>query len=307
LCGWRTDDWHRLINSLDALPRDMQQKWCSALAVRQCCHGAFVEENSATKRVRIRANYCQHRLCPVCAQAKGRLWRRRLQAALGAPMSRTPKFITLTMPHTNDPLLTQILTLRLAFRRMREAPFWKNNVLGGYAFLEITHNAERNEWHPHFHIVAWSRFLDFNDLSHEWASRLGVPMAWVWIRPVKDVQGTSKYVTKYLTKGADASVYENPAVLEQYILATDRVHFASAFGQRMHKVARVAEKYDADLREHEVTRALEMGHWSTVGFFDQLHRRACTGNSLALGLLLRVPAWHRWWDLTHPKGVPKDV
>ena len=210
------------------------------------------------------------------------------------------------MPHSKEPLRAQIIKIREAFRRMRASPWWKANVQGGYAFLEVTHNPERQEWHPHFHIIAWSRYLDFNDLGDNWAHHLKAEQAIVWIKPVKDINKTSKYVTKYLTKGADASVFSNPDILEEYILATDSIHFASTFGVKMHATHQALQQSQAATLIRDTTRALEIGRWVTLGWFDELHRRACRNDPTALEILTKIPSWKRWWETEQTKGVIHD-
>lgn len=297
--GKSLDDWRALTESLAGL-QSIHDKYANAFeAVSGCGSAAFVERNASSGRVRVRSQACNHRLCPVCRVAHGKKWRDRVSAAFLHKQTRPPNMVTLTLPHSDRPLSEQIKHLRNAFKSMRQTDDWSDRVTGGYSFLEITRNEETNQWHPHLHLVMWSKFFPCVLLRRLWEEALGVDRAWVWIGPIEDGEKSARYVTKYLTKGADPCVFKSPELLLEYLVETQGIHFARAFGDPPHKKGKAKEKLDDMADRSALNLCLELGRWETVGSFNLLHRGAMAGDAQCLDTLAKLPWWRRWYQEKH--------
>lgn len=103
------------------------------------------------------ANFCQVRLCPMCA------WRRSLK--IFGQVSRIMDyfennfeyryiFLTLTVENVSSDLLSNELDhLFKSFILLTKRKEFRNISNGWFRCLEITHNWERNDYHPHFHVI----------------------------------------------------------------------------------------------------------------------------------------------------------
>lgn len=117
---------------------------------------------------------------------------------------RKPKFITLTLKHSDDPLSVQLDTIYAAFKRLRNRKLWKSHIKGGMWLFQLTKSETSGQWHPHIHIIATGRYLPQSDLSLEWFKVTGTSNI-VDIRAVRDAKKAAEYVARYATAPADLS------------------------------------------------------------------------------------------------------
>lgn len=200
-----------------------------AVRMENCGTDAWIQRSPSTKRVRVVCNACRVRTCPRCQHnAAGKL-KRRLDIALRSAPRTDFRLITLTMRSTTAPLRTQILNLKASFRRLRQRKSWQDHVQGGYAILEITYNAKRDQWHPHLHVITSGKFFRQAELSREWgrASR-GSPI--VDIRRIRTTNGVLHYVTAYVTKQPEHLENAPEARWIEYFDAIRSSRFLIAFG-----------------------------------------------------------------------------
>lgn len=116
----------------------------------------ITDQSMETKKLH-RANFCKNRFCPICA------WRQTKKDALkiSIVMEYLKKelnldfiFLTLTAPNVKaENLNEEIKKYNLSFKKLtKRKEFMK--ISKGYARkLEITYNQERNDYHPHFHVI----------------------------------------------------------------------------------------------------------------------------------------------------------
>lgn len=128
-----------------------------ARAVRECGNVLGFKRDATGKRRLAFANFCKVRLCPMCN------WRRTLK--IGGQLSQVfdvgmlPKrysclFLTLTVPNVPGAelrntlkRLTHSLTNYLKLKKIAKA-------VKGYArSIEVTYNRERDDYHPHIHLL----------------------------------------------------------------------------------------------------------------------------------------------------------
>lgn len=168
------------------------------------------------------ANSCRVRLCPLCA------WRR--SGKVQAHMRRILEWmeqegryayllLTLTVPSVDGDGLSEMLDgMMKAWKRLEQTAAFQRAVKGWYRGLEVTHNVERDDYHPHFHcLLAVDRcnyFTGKQYISHDawltmWrkATRDG-GITQVDIRRVKpkgggDLMGAVCEVAKYTVKTGD--------------------------------------------------------------------------------------------------------
>jgi len=116
------------------------------------------------------ANFCKNRFCPMCA------WRQAKRDALKISVlmkyveqehNKVFIFITFTAPNVKaENLKDEITQYNKAFLKlMRRMVF--NKINQGYIRkLEVTYNVERNDYHPHFHVVIAVNKSYFTDRTY---------------------------------------------------------------------------------------------------------------------------------------------
>lgn len=140
---------------------------------------------------------CSFRFCPFCSKTRALKIRKRLRFILDQHPPVTPqtlKMITLSTKNCLD-LRAGIKHLVASFRRLRQTKNWKFHVSGGATIIEIT--GKKGNWHPHLHILCYSRYYLFKDLLSQWKTCSGGSAVWISAIPKGKAEG---YVTKYITK-----------------------------------------------------------------------------------------------------------
>lgn len=129
----------------------------------------ITDQSMGTKKLH-RANFCKNRFCPICA------WRQTKKDALkiSIVMEYLKKelnldfiFLTLTAPNVKaENLNEEIKKYNLSFKKLtKRKEFMK--VSKGYARkLEITYNQERDDYHPHFHVIIVVNKSYFTDKTY---------------------------------------------------------------------------------------------------------------------------------------------
>lgn len=153
--GRRERPWarYKIMNSYLSLAYDEVDP-AKAERLRNCATWLQFSQTSEGLRLRL-ANFCRVRLCPVCA------WRRSLKTygqvrscmhELGS--SYRYLFLTLTVPNVDGIILKAAIDrLVIGFNRLMKYKEVTAAVKGFYRGLEITHNLERDDYHPHIHAI----------------------------------------------------------------------------------------------------------------------------------------------------------
>lgn len=164
-----------------------------------CRTRAFFTVHRESKKVRVASNRCNLRWCPMCQQTK------RVIIAAGVSKwvesASAPKFLTLTLRSSDDPLSVQLRTLYDSFRKFRRRKFPKDLISGGFWFFQVTWNVSTMQWHPHIHCLIDSEFLPQRKLSKAWSNASGGSSI-VDIRAVTDAVRSAQYVARYATAPA---------------------------------------------------------------------------------------------------------
>jgi len=223
------------------------------------------------------ANFCRARLCPVCD------WRRSLKH-FGQIMDivheahrQQPKlrYIFLTLTVKNVPsdelsgLITRMFTAWNVFAMYDEV--YKASV-GWIRALEVTYNPERDDYHPHFHVMigvkqsyfTGKRYISQARWAALWQRALGVdyiPMVHVEIvKPVDITSGSGiAELSKYTIKDSDYILEDKPTMDKVVGTLSVALHHRRlvGFGKLFRKIkAELAlpdvEASDADLTDGEV-------------------------------------------------------
>jgi len=142
---------------------------------------------------------------------------------------KVTRFITLTLRASNTPLTDQIDRLFRSFRALRVDKNLGGKLKGGAAFGEIKIGERSGRWHPHLHVIAEGAFIDQKELSRAW-HRITGDSTIVDIKRVDSVERAASYVAKYVTKPADASVFANTELLDEFVCAIAGRRLCSTFG-----------------------------------------------------------------------------
>ena len=187
----------------------------------ECRKYAWFTRHKTTGQVKVQANSCRLRWCPVCAEAK----QLRIRDAVSKWLKSfsKPRFLTLTCSHSADGLDVQIERLYHSFRLLRAHKKIAKKITGGIWFFQLKMSKKDRCWHPHLHILLDSGYINQKELSLEWLRTTGNSYI-IDIRAVKDPGKVADYVSRYCAKPCRLSDFE----------ASDRVEIAAVLhGKRL--------------------------------------------------------------------------
>lgn len=180
--------------------------------------------NSFNEKKLINATFCKDRMCPACQKRRSLTIFHQLINICGAIVEDMPNsrflFLTLTVPNVKFiDLDATIKHLMASFKRLTNRAIFKKLIKGFFRALEITYNKERDDYHPHFHILLCvnSNYFTKNYITQGqwlemWQQATKNPyITQVDIRVVKEnkkrksdaIASASAEVGKYATKPSD--------------------------------------------------------------------------------------------------------
>jgi len=139
------------------------------------------------------------------------------------------RFVTLTLKHQDAPLAVQLDRLIACFRLLRKHPDVGPRLQGGAWFIEVKLSKDKLLWHPHLHVIAAGKFIDYKVLSRAWYQVTGDSFI-TDIREIKDLRRRAQYVTKYSTKPLHNEVTLDPAKLDEFVVAIKGRRLYQCFG-----------------------------------------------------------------------------
>jgi len=151
--------------------------------LKNCRTNAWFVRNIKSGEVRVAANACHLRWCPVCSDSR----RNYISHSVAGWVEKQsyPKFLTLTIMHSNAPLEHQIDHLYKYFRLLRSRKDFKEAVPGGFWFFQIKKSKGSGQWHPHLHCLISGKYIPHSRLVHMWKEITGNSTV-VDIRPIRD-------------------------------------------------------------------------------------------------------------------------
>jgi hypothetical protein len=256
-----------------------------------CGSGARIEVSPDGAQTRIRANYCGDRFCKPCQRARARIVRDNL---LAWTAGKDASFLTLTRRDNGDSLTDAINHLYHSFAKLREQRFWKNRVVAGASFTEITRGKNRDHWHVHLHAIIVADFIPLEDLRNGWKQASGGSFK-VDIKRIRDPERQIAYVADYATKGFSQCVLADPDALIECVVALRGRRLLATFGSWGRLSVEPGER--------------EAIAWRSVGSLNRVANAAAAGEAWARGVfrslgfvVLLEPDGIEFQRITDPPG-----
>ena len=126
--------------------------------IKECNTFLFMVADKTMEKTKLhRSNNCDNRFCPICAWKKSRKNALKISVLMQYLREEEKKefvFLTLTAPNVKaDELDDEIKHYNKSFQRLMQRKEVKNAVKGYVRKLEVTYNKERDDYHPHFHVI----------------------------------------------------------------------------------------------------------------------------------------------------------
>lgn len=239
--------------------------------------------DSTSGRVITSHGRCNQRMCPTCAEHRGREVRDRVMIAIA--QIDWPALVTLTIRSTDDTLSEAIDHLMESYRRLRRCDGWAAHVRGGVAVLEVTQHTGTRRWHPHLHIVADMDYWPQSALSVAWSAASGGSTI-VDVRRVASRRSVAAYVAKYVAKIA-GPVARTPAEEADRAAGLHGRRIVQTFG-RLHGIA---------LHHPPIQRDTPL---TMAAYIQPIEDRAHDGDEESCDLLRRLHDLPRWPSCGQP-------
>ena len=114
---------------------------------------------SANNDMRLyRANFCRDRMCPACQKRRSLVLFHQVRNICQSIQNENPTYkylmLTLTVPNVKaENLSDEIKHLMKSWDRLTKRKEFKSKIKGWFRALEVTYNSDRDDYHPHFHIL----------------------------------------------------------------------------------------------------------------------------------------------------------
>ena len=170
----------------------------------------------------ITASFCYSRLCVLCQWRKSLAMFHQVFTLVHKHKEKyksdVPLLLTLTVPNVNQEELPYMLDLmQHAFKKMMKRRGILRSIRSWFRSLEITYNEERDDYHPHFHVLLmvpenyfdkrYNLFIHRDEWLAMWQEATGIrEITQVDVRRVKkrrkgdSIEIASAEVSKYATK-----------------------------------------------------------------------------------------------------------
>lgn len=193
---------------------------------RTCHTQAAFLRHIETGKLRIGSNSCKLRFCPLCQRTKKAIITANVKDWLKD--KKKPKFITLTLEHSDNPLSDQIDRLYDSFREVRRTVLWRSKIKGGVWFFQIKKSKTDNRWHPHLHICCHGDYIDKFQLSTLW-ERITNGSKIVDVRKVDKTAKAAEYVGRYAATACEVNLLDDLDFVELACSLSGR-RIAGTFG-----------------------------------------------------------------------------
>lgn len=252
----------------------------------ECGKNCHIFRRVSDGKLRVKRWRCKHRLCRKCSKSVALRVGDNLVDAV-EPHRRSMSMLTLTLRHSDEPLLDQRKRLYEAFRKLRKCTWWKRLVRGGVFFFQNHRSRSDGRWHPHAHCILWARYIPQWLLVAEWAKITGDSTN-VFIEGVRESKAAAQEVSRYVAAPLGKTPCRSPQDVAEILLATDGARLAFTFGvwpgPALH-----AKRPNLEPSDEEYVAPLGLTIW-----------RARQGDSAAAKLLEELML------ASHPKTGPPD-
>ena len=139
--------------------------------IKECNTFLFMVADKTMEKTKLhRSNNCDNRFCPICAWKKSRKNALKISVLMQYLREEERKdfvFLTLTAPNVKgEELDDEIKHYNQSFQRLMQRKEVKNAVRGYVRKLEVTYNKERDDYHPHFHVILAVNKSYFTDKNY---------------------------------------------------------------------------------------------------------------------------------------------
>lgn len=232
---------------------DNKQSMNRVSLLEKCRKFAWFARSTETGRVHVCSNSCRQRWCPVCSGSRSSYIVRSLEPWIRKV--KHPRFLTLTLKHSNAPLKHQIDTLYNHFRNLRRDKQFKQYVKGGVWFFQVKLSGHGDQWHPHLHCLIQGKYMPHDWISRKWKNVTKTSNI-VDIRAVKNKSEVAKYVARYCARPAQLSTF--PISLREEI-------FEGLHGRRLCGKWGSAKEISLSPPKFEASeKYTPLGTWSTI-------------------------------------------
>jgi plasmid rolling circle replication initiator protein Rep len=158
----KATDWRKnklRTNAVAAVMKDSDKYWKGRSQRMYECGSSLQFAVSKTGEMRLyRADFCRDRMCPSCQKRRSLVVFHQVKNVCQAIQNDNPTFkyllLTLTVPNVKaDQLSDEIKHLAQSWKRLTLRADFKKSIKGWFRALEVTYNGERNDYHPHFHVL----------------------------------------------------------------------------------------------------------------------------------------------------------
>ncbi len=253
--GWKPDR----IRVAASLARTAQPDSRRA-AFQDCGSQAFVLRSiEDPSKYRIAGSGCHDRFCVPCAIERSRVIAHNVVELIE---QKAIRFVTLTIRSTDDPLTDQLDKLYASFSALRRRAVWHKAVFGGVAFLELTFNKTRNQWHPHLHCLVDGTWIDGKRLKIAW-NQITNGSYVIDIRRPSSNEAVGRYVAKYASKPINSTFLRNEDRLDEAVIALKGRKLCVTYGTWRGKL---------------LTASTQEGTWEHVCSLEDLISQAASGD-----------------------------
>lgn len=177
--------------------------------IRECnTFMMMVADETLENKKQHKGNSCKNRFCPICAWKKARKDALALSVMMAYLKQEEKKefiFLTLTAPNVPaEELNDEIKHYNHSFKKLMERKEVRSIVKGYARKLEITYNEERDDYHPHFHVLIAVNKSYFTDKDYYISRDRWLEL---WKQVTKNPLITQVDVRK-VRNGRDEKVYE---------------------------------------------------------------------------------------------------
>lgn len=247
---------------------DIDEKKERSWDLNECRTRAWFIRHKETGRVSIVASHCGLRWCPLCAIARSNYIRHSVSEWLET--AKYPKFLTMTLKHSDEPLAYQVNRLYGCFRKMRKFKAFSKLVTGGVWFFQLCRNQQSGQWHPHLHCIITGQYVPHKLLTKLWY-KVTNDSTIIDIRIVQNPQKVADYVARYAAR---------PALLSNLSLRLGKELYHAMHGKRLCGKWGLFTKILLS-----VQRNPDMKNWEKIGSWLVVTEQAKT-NAIAKRILL---------------------
>jgi plasmid rolling circle replication initiator protein Rep len=242
----------------------------------------------------IEAYFCKARLCVTCQGRRSLLVRKEVLDLVHWHREKystdIPLLLTLTVVNVpGDELGRTIDHMNKALRRLMRRKVIKRSIRSWFRSLEITYNQERQDFHPHFHILLmvprnyFDTRYDFYIPQQEWlrlwkASMRDDRITQIDIRTIKarkegTLESLAAEVAKYATKPSDYIKEDSNGDLEASPLVVENLHYGIK-GRRLIGYGGLFEKIRKEKKLTDLENA-DLVHIDEDGVVKQCSCKIC--------------------------------